>query len=75
MEASKETNHVCLREAKAGGQHDDEGGDTASDADHREIDIEDVEEADLGVLASGDEEPDIKPIAENNNPQQTDSHH
>ena len=56
--------------------HPDEGGDASSDTDNREVDIEDVDETDLGVLtAAGDEEPEIEPEAENNNCQQTDCQH
>ena len=55
--------------------HRDEGSDTGSNTDHREIAIEDVEETDLGVLTAGDEEPEIETEAENNNHQQTDCQH
>ena len=55
--------------------HSDEGGDASSDTDHREVDIEDVDETDLCVLTAGDEKPDIKPEAKNNNCQQTDCEH
>ena len=55
--------------------HRDERRDTASNTDHREIAIEDVEETDLGVLTASDEEPEIEPEAENNNRQQTDCQH
>ena len=44
-------------------------------ADHREIDIEDVEQTDLGVLIACDEEPEIEPEAEDNNCQQTECQH
>ena len=55
--------------------HRDEGSDTGSNTDHREIAIEDVEETDLGVLTAGDEEPEIEPEAENYNRQKTDCQH
>ena len=67
--------HVVVRVAQTRGQHLDEGGDTATDAANREVDIEDVEETDLGVLTAGEEEPEIESEAENNDRQQTDCQH
>ena len=55
--------------------HRDEGSDTGSNTDHREIAIEDVEETDLGVLTAGDEEPEIEPETENNDRQQKGCQH
>ena len=74
-----ESNQDVLQRAvlvtQAWGQHQDEGEDAATNAAPREVDIEDVEQTDMGVLTAGDEEPEIEPEAENNNRQQTDCQH
>ena len=64
MEARQDVLCAGVMVTQAGCQHDDEGCNTAFNAAHREIDMEDVEETDLAVLAAGDKEPDIKPKAE-----------
>ena len=76
MEANHDVFDTGNMVAQACIDHPDEGGDASSDTDNREVDIEDVDETDLGVLtAAGDEEPDIEPEAENNNCQKTDCQH
>ena len=75
VEAYHDALHARDRETQARRYDPGEAGDAASDTDHREIDIEDVEETDLTVLAACEEEPEIEPEPENNNRQQTDSQH
>ena len=75
VEAHHDALHACDRVTQTWCHRPDEAGDAASDTDHREIDIEDVEETDLAVLAAGEEEPEIEPEPENSNRQQTDGQH
>ena len=64
MEAHQDALCAGVMVTQAGSKHDDEGCNTDFNAAHREIDMEDVEETDLAVLAAGDKEPDIEPKAE-----------
>ena len=74
-EAHHDALHARDRVTQTWCHRPDEAGDAASDTDRREIDIEDVEETDLTVLADGEEEPEIEPKPENNNRQQTHCQH
>ena len=74
-EANNHVVHVGFRVTQARDQYLDEGDNTASNTANGEVDIEDVEEADLGVLTAGEEEPEIEPETENNYRQKTDCHH
>ena len=75
MKTHQDVLQAAFRVAQAWSQHCEEGGDTSSDAAHREIGIEDVEETHLGVITAGDEEPEIKSEADDNYRQQKDGQH
>ena len=67
VEAHYDVLQSVVRVTQAWDYHQTEGEDAATNAAHWEINIEDVEETDMGVLTAGDEEPNVEPEAENHN--------